>query len=528
MSRGKKNGNGAQRRNYNNKRNNNVGVNNKNKEVELNVPTKDLNSADIPVRYKLGGRRDNDWTWYAKNAQILKDAASLPFGNPLGYEVELGIDNTVENSAFVVPGIMTFDVALTPGVSRAANSPINVATQQIYTVDRQANSGATNYDKTDVGLYYMAMDSAYAVYATLVRVYKSMHWFDYLNRYTPRYVVTAQGFDYDNLCANMADFRAMLNMFAYKLASFNVPDEFTFIRRHSWMFSHIYKDAEDNKAQLYMYRLRKYYIWNEGTGDSPTYLASNDFLTEAPLTINDISSILSNIINPLFGSQDVGTLSGDLAKAFNASGMIKLQPISEAETLEPEYSMEVIQQMMNCTRVGNNVLPSSLPITVNYEDTVVGPWIQFAPVLSAVSSDVGSISAMRMRHKLKKILNLKNVEVSPENVIVATRLACAFGEVYTNGNLVQQAILSCGTEIVMRILAHTIDYTNGGALSVSEVYTDIAIDANATVSSVYSRIASMCDESTFDNHPTSYICTYDSTNDLNLVGVFQDIANIPF
>ena len=254
----------------------------------------------------------------------------------------------------------------------------------MYTIVRKANSGAVNYDKTDLMMTIIAMDNAYMLYEILLRAYRTIGKYDPNSRYMPDGLMFAQGFA-PALQSELANFRGVLDLFCYQLGSINIPDEFDFIKRHSWMFTNVYADAASSKAQLYMYKPNGLYVWKEGSGNKPTYLEwtpwANLFNTGEPIsTVDQIQYAIDKVMQPILGSADIGTISGDIAKAFNESGMIQFQPVSQYEAIEPVYSMEVIQQMMNSFIVGTELHTGTTgkynanDVYVDYSNTTSGPF----------------------------------------------------------------------------------------------------------------------------------------------------------
>lgn len=90
----------------------------------------------------------NDVSWYAKNQQMLTDAASFsynsPLGNPVPYKDLLSeVPNTVVNDG-AVPGVAALQFIPCIGISTNSISPANIAANNIYSYVRYMNSGAKN------------------------------------------------------------------------------------------------------------------------------------------------------------------------------------------------------------------------------------------------------------------------------------------------------------------------------------------------------------------------------------------------
>lgn len=512
------------------------------KEVEVDFAQDKINKADLP-HVVTTAAKNNDPSWYGHIFPVVNDVASLPFNQQTGlYEnvmpdqvhlvPEPGKEDTVDvefdMTSRSIPGIMTFSVDPLV-VANGPTDPINIAAQQIYTMVRKANSGAVNYDKTDVIMLIQAMDSAYMLYEDLLRVYRLFGSYDYMNRYLPDAVIASLGYS-PSLRTELSNFRGILDMFAYQLASINIPDQFDFIHRHSWLFTNVYKDADNSRAQLYAYKMNGLYVWKEGTADLPTYLAyysRNQLFNQNQdpsyvASLADIQSAIDKVMQPLLGSQDVGTISGDLAKAFGEAGMINIRPVADHESLFPVYDMEVVNQMMNA-----NIAPNLkiLGMRANYDDTTSGPYIQAHAYTDKLDYNV--------THNY--LLNYHELEPNPEMNLVTTRF------MYVSSNKVQdftlpngtqhkgRRILSAGTEIISDCRVWVFDTNSVGVIDVnrpSDWKLEQHIMLNAAGSDfTYNNISML---TMFDNHPTVYMYAMagDPTHRiLRLQGYLQDIDN---
>lgn len=107
---------------------------------------------------------NNSPEWYYKDERVLKDVASFSFLKGLGTNLDLGkvfVPSAGANplgSVSSVPGVMSMKIGLTAGISVDAQSPLNLAAQNVYSFVRYDNSGAANYDPPDLMLYLIAMD----------------------------------------------------------------------------------------------------------------------------------------------------------------------------------------------------------------------------------------------------------------------------------------------------------------------------------------------------------------------------------
>lgn len=499
-----------------------------NKSVNRNRNYKDeglMTSLNTP-NVITDGSKDNDPKWYMNLDPIAKDYASLPMSQVLGLGTKSWTRLSNPNygnagTARYAAGIMTIDFIPTIGDnSSGATAPVNLAAQELYTLVRRANSGAKNYDKTDLMMVILAMDSAYMLYEDLLRAYRVISTFSSVNRYYPNTVLAALGYD-SSLTDNIAQFRGILDVFAYKLASINIPDQLDLIKRHSWMCSNIYLDMDDVKAQSYAFKPTHLYRWTEGADATPTSLKMIDFHSASYPTMNlytlsSITTLINSIMNPLLGSEDVGVITGDMLKAFGQEAMIKIKPVEEYAAINPVYSEEVIMQIRNTfcmVDVQSSVTGGTGDITQVLSSTIKGPYLE--QKLFSHPSDG------KRRLGSAPLLNFIREDATPENVLVATRLISTMGSIDSNGN---SPLLYYGTEVVE---------SNRIWILQDNSYTSYAIDQDLYFASgadqltVNNNLNRLHYWSQFDNAPAIYLYTSPATPDEpeNYMGAMTDLCN---
>ena len=305
--------------------------------------------------------KPNDWRWYAQNEQLLKDSSSFPYSWPLGNKLNLGV-NAPEVNKGSLPGVMAIWTAPTFGWSDNPNSPVNVAARNIYSFVRHANSGHANYDAPDLMLYMCAMDSIYSYLSFLKRVYGVISTYSYTNRYYPKAVITAMTVDYDDIQRNLADFRGFINSFAVKVGSMCIPASMSYMAKHMWMYSGLYYDSDQDKAQTYLFvpnNLYRYVLDTDGAGMLESFSFAEYYTTvgttdQDPSYINfeGLRKIADDMLNPILRSEDMNIMSGDILKAFGAANVYKVEGISETYTVLPSYEPEVLDQIQNMSLIG--------------------------------------------------------------------------------------------------------------------------------------------------------------------------------
>nr|AVX53734.1 putative capsid [Marmot picobirnavirus] len=480
---------------------------------------------------------NNDPSWYTHIYAVADNIAKVPFNYPSGITFN-PIDNaepenqtvkySASNFSMSFPGICVFNIMPTIGPTTVSSDAANVAMQQLYAIDRAANSGAKNYDAPDLMLLVMGMSSAYMLYSELVRAYRVYSSYDPMNRYQPNGILQALGFD-PALEQDRANFKAMLDLFAYRLASINIPDQFDFIKRYTWLYSNVYTDSDSTKSQFYAYVPDGYYVWTEGVEGKPTYLHYTKrkdiygYADDKVTSIDQISKAINTLLDPLLGSQDVGLISGDLAKAFGESGMIKIQPVSDLDAFAPVRSEEVLLQMMNATIFSSDVVAhydqaSNIAysgITVDYSNTATGPILK-----QTVTMGVNEHN--KLVPVVKHLFNMINTEPTSDNVLVGSRLMANCQQISD----IYASVTNSGTEIVTRAFVY---YNNGNAeLNNLEVFQNHVFDvqnpgsSNDALVNFYETALLL---SKFDYAPTLYLFTPESETAILFDGVMQDVCN---
>lgn len=402
----------------------------------------------------LNGR--NDISWYVHDSRQLKNAASIPYGYPLGTYLDLATDVTGEttqglsHSKLSVSGIMTLGYVPTIGYSKDNNSPVNVAARKLYAYIRKANSGATNYDAPDLMMYIIAMDSLYTMYHMAKRAYGLINLYNPYNRYAPDMLVRAAGFDPIDLRSNLAQFRYLMNNYAARINNLVVPDTMPIFKRHRWMVSGCYTDSNDAKAQTYMYVPTGYYqLKYHGAGtETPgaAYLNWIPFNTvTTPLTLEEWSIIMEKLMAPLLNNNhDIGVMSGDILKAYDSSMLYQLDGVDEAYSVMPEYNLEVLMQLENATVLGNQLMDCDIEINNDVEPTDPNNGaIIFKPRTGALYYSYDPIH-------LKRIINMHHDNVSEADTMIATRLMMMGDISHEQGHNNQFYPTVFGSEIIER------------------------------------------------------------------------------
>jgi hypothetical protein len=502
-------------------------------------------------------RGTNDIRWYATDSQLLQDVGRFSFNLPAGSDIPrlLAGDGTTftQNIANVyrVPGIMSVGVIPTVGISNDATSPVNLAAQLIYNKLRVEISGARSYDQTDVMHYLIGADSAFCYYAFLLRLYGVMNNFNFLNKHTPRALVTAMSVSYDSIATNMAQFRAYINMYAKRLSVLVVPNTMPIIERHFKMLSGIYKDSESPKAQFILYNPVVLHAYNPidsqtGGGFESVYLRTkwteeySTAQTNVLLTFNQLQEVGDELLLHL-NDEDIMNIAGDMLKAFGEGGIWKQDFIPDNFAIEPVFDFTWLTQVQNLTvvpyRVENNQ-PTGIPDVVSpYHMAVTIPGNEISPYIIATCSGTTEYSAAASMLRPKFMLLTSPYDnPKPEDIMESTRLTSVINTRRTAGSssgtyVNTFEVESCGSEIVTQLDIYTYRDTSThlGELIKIKVDTVIEISSNTeppVVSALKMLPQNLALLDTFAMHPTVYMMYHQANGDKYAVlNPFADVDN---
>lgn len=423
----------------------------------------------------------NDASWYMADNQLVTDVASVSFntalGNPITLNGSIGVSYTVNSASVYLPGIMSIYTTPTIGVSKDANSPVNIAMRRLYTFVRHANSGHSNYDPADLMIYLLSMDSIYTYWAYMVRAYGVAQVFSRTNKYVGDALLTAMGVD-PNIRESLADFRAYINTFAAKAQQWCVPRVMTYFLRHNWMYSNVYKDEDNDKAQMFLYVPATLYKYNPTLSDGAAgglearLIAADvnsaggfNFKT-LPNNYLNLVAMGNELLNALAGQEDIGIISGDILKAYGAENLWKIDTIPVDYQVIPTFSEEVLEQFHNTAFASaalvndSGELISTVGLNVTQDTTVGGGCLKFDPLFNTASHMC-----------LDTLMDTWRPQVTPENIMTASRnMLSGVPFTPTPGSKALNhptKLRSCGSEICLFAVVSTL---NGNVLNRERIY----------------------------------------------------------
>lgn len=397
----------------------------------------------------LFGRR-NDPSWYNLDKQLVKDVASVSYGQPLGSPIN---PQYWKSNKYVAPGMMAIHFIPSIGITgKTDNVPINVAAKNVYAYVRYANSGARNYEAVDLMLYILAMDNAIMQLQFLKTLYsialtaKGENWYygkSMLTLLTSS--TTAQ-----EILDNLAQFRAAINTYAVRLNSFYVPNTMPIVQRHAWLVGNIFKDYDVKKSQTYHFVPEVFYTYDDVKGKlNPNFTPYSDLHIGSYEGLSGIYTMMNTMINALTTSEDIGIMSGDILKAYGESKILYIESIDESFHIEATYSAEVLSQLNAATLVGacDDGEIGDFGVDIYQDD-------QGNIIMGSATSKTNVVTIPNLTNALTAstavlnplVINMYKDDVTPDDTMVASRLMAIVEAGTTNGS---RNVTACGTEICL-------------------------------------------------------------------------------
>jgi len=382
------------------------------KKIQRNKVTKSKGGRQN-VKEQTKERVNQATSVYTQNSRLVEDAGKLAFAQALGTSYSVGnysvvnFNNTVTGlTQKYIAGAARIGVQPSYGGTLNPTSPINMATRSIYSFVRHANSGRANYEAADLMLYLLQMNEVLKLYSWFVRLYGISRTYSDKNRYYPRRIVESMGVNFDDLITNLASLRFQINVFANKLSSLNIPMNMPLFTESINMYSNLYLDGTDVKAQTYFFDPNTYYVFDATSSETGGMLREQAWIRPDSFTRVSVSALvhrLNQLLHSVLQNEDMNIMSGDILKAYGQENMLVLPQIPEDYVVYPIYDEMVLTQIENLSITER----SNADITQEDQLLVSTPRFQ----------------SLAPTNTLGKILSFKWDNPTPAQVVDATRLA---------------------------------------------------------------------------------------------------------
>lgn len=321
--------------------------------------------------------------------EMLKQAAKVQSAYRTGGSVTIPDKVVVSSSEglgarqqdYTVPGVMVYNWYPTAGVASSATDPVNMAIKSIYAFVRSANSGARNYQPSDLYIYTTALDSIYSLYYQIARVVGLLNVFSERNVYYPKALVEALGFDYDDFVDNQPNIIFTMANWKAKMRQFSLPASMRVYQDHRDMNTTIYTDGDTVRAQMFAFVQDGFWTYEvvdqvkgltlrriiEFEGENSIFIdQSDESLTRYHATWSATKALFNTMLEAFLTSDDVALISGDIEKAYREAGFVDL-PLLDSTYVTPIGKSDImLTAIMNA-----NVIPID-PATCRVQDVASG------------------------------------------------------------------------------------------------------------------------------------------------------------
>nr|AVX53683.1 putative capsid [Marmot picobirnavirus] len=435
--------------------------------------SKPNNSADATSQQIMEDAKSgkfNDINDFLRNPMLLKSAASVPIFPILGTNI---------GGAKPAPGVMAFGwipnfgnyqtaapraTGVTGATLNLTPPPValNQASDSTYSFLVHANSRNYNYNAPDLFLLILAGSQVFSIIEAMKRAYGLAKRYIETDLYTPDTWLKAMGFDPISLRHNLSQAWFDINNLIMQTRQIWVPSVFPIVTRWMDMNSNIYKDADGDYAQTYVYVQAKYFKYNEvdvNTGGSlevarltPSGAEAEEDFNPGPKQYvwSDWVKVAQDMISALINSEDRGIIYGDLLNAYTAERIIAISEIDANYVIDRKYSPEISMQVENTVICSEYAVPNRL---YQYENALY-------PGFAAANTQ----SFRNLPNRV--FLNFHTTsDPTPEMIALATRFAasyyqaCSVPTKNTSGagliELPAWVPLSSGTEVVVSMSIYT-------------------------------------------------------------------------
>lgn len=376
---------------------------------------------------------ENDKSWYNRFQDLVKNFANFNFRVPVGTVNNFGI---LGPDADRFPGVMSLFFYPTAGdKADGLSSPLNMAANRLYQFVRFENNGSSAYDRGDLMLYLLAMDSGYMFYAWMRRLYGLLNSYSNMNRYMPQAMVQANRANFEDLHKHIADFRGYINEYAARLSMLPIPGSLSYLMRHMWMCDNVFVDEDSAKCQFYMFvpfYWYKFGIEQEGDWAGAPYL---DYVRPSYGALMDFDAICNfgnDLLNPLVANEDFNLIGADIIKAFGTNGLFTVTSVPDDYKVYPVYSEEVLDQIENATIMGNPACIELGGHALNYGHAVywdpntntlvpnVYAWVPY--------DSTNTWQLLPDVYLSNRLINFRRNDINNDDIMVATRLTVGASE----------------------------------------------------------------------------------------------------
>lgn len=450
----------------------------------------------------------NDISWYTRNPILTQTAGSFPFPYRPGMGVQLGGN---QNSFLSVPGALTLRWIPSIGKTQYPTDPANIAGKELYAKVREKFSGTIDADAPDFVIYLLALDSIFSYIGMLKRLYRVMAQYSPDNRFMPRGLFSALGFnvsrDFDALLRDRIKLCQNINELVGMTKKFHCPAVFDLMNRHYWMNDNVYTDAATIDSQMYCFVQAGFYQYAQ-VNTPAGVLAGGLSMKQTPFastSTDSLCDVLFNfgltLIRALAESDDAYLISGYLSRAFEGTPDFVVDYLPINELFQPVYQEEVLSQIENASWISNNYIVLPDACTQISQDPSTNSVLCTMTVDSAATGYDNLVTA-------PVIISSRSIAPTAADCVIMTRLK-SYSTQQTVAATTSRTIY-CGTECVVSCEIRQFNFaSSSGGITVLYVPYLSKFDAGSKLSDGLNALFNGAVLANFDWHPLTLV---DNTN----------------
>nr|AVX53746.1 putative capsid [Marmot picobirnavirus] len=257
----------------------------------------------------------------------------------------------VTNNSYSNDSIPTvLGIELHPTVCNDPTFSWGTAFQKLDHTIRQANSGARNWSIYDLEKYVLTVRSLHAGLCHFVRALGILNTFNVYDSSMPASICAAAGIDYDSYSKEAANLRQLVNIWSEQIAAL-APLSLDFIERTKYLFSNIFVDSDDAKAQMILFQPKELlYMDYPSPGTMTLTTLADTTLTPSGTSAVSYAQSVANfqkVVNAFVNNPIFSTIAGDILKAFGKDALQTPVLVDINYKIQPVYDQEALTQIQN-------------------------------------------------------------------------------------------------------------------------------------------------------------------------------------
>lgn len=372
----------------------------------------------------------NDPNWYFSNPELM-DQASM-----MSIDALLGVSDGPEQTT--VPTILSLHMCPSPGISVNGDitAGINMAAQRMYAQLSSITGRTSAYAPQDIATLLLALGEVLSLISHIRRTFGVVNIYNQRNRAVPKQLVAAMGVDFDDLVANLANYRVLVNTQITRANKIPFPVNIAYLAKCNDMYNNIYMDEESSTAQLYVFRPEMTWVLNETADSKGSKLDTVEITGTVGFQMKPLStwiSVLQSQLDALLNSSTLNVIYADILNMANRENvpLVAIPIIETGYVVAPVYNEGILEQIHNMTVTGElsfttQTIPTGYTPSNDVLPTASKNAITYNPMFRAVNTMANNAAiAFKALGAPKILVDFFDDKPSTERRVESTRLITA-------------------------------------------------------------------------------------------------------